>query len=193
MRQYVNRRKGVGHVPGGIVTVSGMLPPCEHANIAGCTDGTSNTAIVGEQSDWLRDVNPNVSVTYHGDAGWDTSGTGPPTASLTAGGGFISGTVQSTRVPLANAGMPSTPPAAYDCYNITTVRYPPDYKEVLGASPLPGCSEDHGINNPLQSPHPGGLLVAFVDGSVQFVSGTTDLTILLRIAIRDDGQNIRLD
>jgi prepilin-type processing-associated H-X9-DG protein len=191
-RDYINLRKGVGHVPGGIITVSGMLPPCEHTRIASCIDGTSNTIIVGEQSDWLRHSNPNNSARYHGDAGWDTNGTGPAAPSTTAGGGFISGTVESTPVPVAVAGLPGTPPAAYDCYNITTVRYPPDYKRVLGTPAHPGCSEDHGINNPLQSPHPGGLLVAFVDGSVQFISGTTDLAVLLRIAIRDDGQNVRL-
>lgn len=191
--EYMNLRKGLGHTPGGIVTVSGMLPPCEYVNMADCTDGTSNTMIVAEQSDWLRDADPSVEAMYHGDPGWDTSGTGPPNASLIAGGGFISGTVQSTRVPQANAGLPGSPPAAYDCYNITTVRYRPDFKKVMGVSAHPGCSEDHGINNPLQSPHPGGLLVAFVDGSVHFISGTTDLSVQLRIAIRDDGQNVKLD
>jgi len=192
MRDYINLQKGVGHVPGGIITASGMLPPCEHVGMVDCIDGTSNTIIVGEQSDWLRDTDPSISTMYHGDPGWDTSGTGPPDASLIAGGGFISGTVQSTPVPQANAGMPGTPPAAYDCYNITTVRYGPDDKRVLGATAYPGCSEDHGINNPLQSPHPGGVLVAFVDGSVQFISGTTDLAVLLRLAIRRDGQNVKL-
>ncbi len=193
IRDYINRRKGVGHVPGGIITASGMLPPCEHVSIAKITDGTSNTMIVGEQSDWLRDFNPGISAKYHGDAGWDTSGTGPAAPSTTVGGGFISGTIESTRVPMANGGLPATPPAAYDCYNITTVRYAPDYKRVLGAAAHPGCSEDHGINNPLQSPHPGGLLVVCVDGSVQFIAGTTDLAVLLRIAIRDDGQNVYIE
>jgi len=191
-REFLNLRKGVGHTPGGIITASGMLPPCEHVTIASCTDGTSNTMIVGEQSDWLRDVDRSISTMYHGDPGWDTKGTGPATASLTAGGGFISGTVQSTPVPQANNGMPGSPPAAYDCYNITTVRYMPDEKRVLGATAYPGCNEDHGINNPLQSPHPGGLLVGFVDGSVQFISGTTDVAVLLRIAIRRDGQNVQM-
>ena len=45
---------------------------------------------------------------------------------------------------------------------------------MLGPSPLPGCSENHGINNPLQSPHPGGLLVAFVDGlGMHYVTSPT--------------------
>ncbi len=189
---YTSRQKGVGHVPGGIITSSGMLPACQYKNIASCTDGTSNTMIVGEQSDWLRDVNPGIGNRYHGDPGWDTSGTGPPTPSTTDGGGFLSGTVESTRVPMAQSGAPGSPPAAYDCYNITTVRYPADLKRALGNTAFPGCSEDHGINNPLQASHPGGVLVAFVDGSVQFISGTTDLSVLLKIAICNDGQNIRL-
>jgi hypothetical protein len=149
--------------------------------------------IVGEQSDWLLDTNRRIEKKYHGDAGWDTSGTGPATASTTSGGGFVSGTIESTPVPLAIGGMPGSPPAIYDCYNITTVRYPPNLKHVLGAAPYPGCSEDHGTNNPLQSPHTGGILVACVDGSVQFLSDTTDLAVLLRITIRDDGQNVKLD
>jgi DNA-directed RNA polymerase subunit RPC12/RpoP len=190
--KYYNRRKGVGHVPGGIITASGLLPPCEHVSITNCTDGTSNTMIVGEQSDWLRDVDPNSFLKYHGDAGWDTQGTGPAVASTTVGGGFLSGTTAFLPVPLANAGRPASPPSAYDCYNITTVRYPPHYKRVLGVSALPGCSEDHGINNPLQSAHPGGLQVAMADGRAQFISQTVDFAVFLRLAIRDDGQEVTL-
>jgi hypothetical protein len=184
---YLNRQKGAGHTAGGIITASGMLPPNQHVGLASCTDGTSNTMIVGEQSDWLRDTNPAIGTRYHGDAGWDTSGTGPAAASITAGGGFVSGTLQTLPVPPAANGLPNTPPAAFDCYNLTTVRYRPGLKEVLGASPLPGCDEDHGINNPLQSAHPGGLQVGFVDGSVHFISNTTDLRVLLQTAVRDDG------
>ncbi len=183
-RPYQNAAKGTGAAAGGIVTSSGMLPPCEHVRMADCVDGTSYTIIVGEQADWLLDQNRSKSQKYHGDPGWTVGGTGP-------GGGWLSGT---TRVdPVPKLSTPGGPPAAWgaDCWNITTVRYPPNFKRVMGAKPLPGCSENHGINNPLQSPHPGGLLVAFVDGSVPFISGTTDLTMLLRVAIRNDGQLLR--
>jgi hypothetical protein len=115
-REYFNRQKGVGHVPGGIITASGLLPPCQQVGVVDCTDGTSNTMIVGEQSDWLQDVGRDGSPPkYHGDAGWDTEGTGPPVASTTAGGGFLSGTIASLPVPLAIAGRPATPSPVYDC------------------------------------------------------------------------------
>ncbi len=180
-RVYHNRFKGTGAAAGGIVTPSGMLPPCQHTELRGCTDGASNTMIVAEQSEWLGDRDPASTRLYHGDPGWTVGGTGP-------GGGWLSGTRRVDPVPQVE--VPGGTPATWgaDCWNITTVRYPPNYKRVLGNAPLPGCSENHGINDPLQSPHPGGLLAAMADGSVQFISEKTDLAVLLRLAIRDDGQ-----
>lgn len=103
-----------------------------------------------------------------------------------AGGGFLSGTTRFDPVPPVT--RPGGPPSVWgaDCWNVTAVRYPPNYKRVMGTAPLPGCSENHGINNPLQSPHPGGLLVGMADGSVLFVAYDTDLAVLLQMAIRDD-------
>ncbi|GEM_PF-1380607 len=181
--RYRNQFKGTGATVGGIVTVSGMLPPCLHVRLQDCSDGTSNVMFVAEQSDWLRDQDRSVAAKYHGDPGWTVGGTG-------LGGGFLSGTKRSDPVPrVATPGGPPEPWGA-DCWNVTTVRYRPGWKNVLGATPLPGCSENHGINNPLQSPHPGGLQMGMVDGSVRFLSNTTDLAVVLRLAIRHDGQPV---
>jgi prepilin-type N-terminal cleavage/methylation domain-containing protein len=172
----------------GVLTASGMLTLNEHQNMAACTDGTSNTMIVGEQSDWLRHLNPNVSTAYHGDPGWSTwDGTS----------GWLTGTGRGSTISNSRGG---TWGGAYTC-NITTVRYKPDFKRCMdpsGSGNLAGCDERHdwnsnGGNNPLQSAHPGGILIALVDGSVQFMSGTTDLGVLLRVAIREDGQNVKWD
>jgi hypothetical protein len=183
--RFRNDFKGTSATPGGIVTSSGMLPPCQHVGIQDCSDGTSNVMIVAEQSDRLRDQDPNVSTWYHGDPGWTVGGTGP-------GGGFLSGTTRADRVP--RVAKPGDPPAPWgaDCWNITTIRYAPGQKRVLGARPWPGCSDNHGINNPLQSPHAGGLLVGMVDGSVAFLSSTADLAVVLRLAIRHDGQRVEV-
>lgn len=186
-RVYTNGRNAeINSSHGAIVSSSGMLPPWEHTNIAKCSDGTSNTMIVGEQSDWLQDIDPTISTKYHGDAGWQTTG---------AHRGWISGTFRRFTV-----SRSATNNFGNAVWNLTTVRYKPDLKKVLSstaANNAPGCHERHnggrGMNNPLQSPHPGGLLVGMVDGSVQFVSGTTDLALLLRIAIRDDGQTVKWD
>lgn len=186
-RTYINRFKGLAP-RGGIMTSSGMLRPCEFTRMASCVDGTSNTIIVGEQSDWLRDADTGSPAKFHGDAGWDTNGTagtGPKD-----GGGFLSGTAVSTRIPSVQPPNAAPEPWGVDCYNVTTVRYRLNAKHVLGAKPHPGCSEDHGANSPLQSAHPGGVLVGFVDGSVLPLSEDVDLAVLLRLAIREDGQNV---
>jgi hypothetical protein len=183
-RPYRNAFKGTGLAAGSIVTASGMLPPGEHVTLAMCPDGTSNTMIVAEQSDWLLDRDARSGAKYHGDAGWTVGGTG-------RGGGWLSGTARVGPVPRVTTPGGAPSPWGADCWNITTVRYPPNLKRVIGSPSLPGCSENHGINNPLQSPHPGGLLVGMTDGSVQFVSSTTDLQIVLRLAVRLDGGRLK--
>jgi len=181
-RPYRNAAKGTGATPGSIVTSSGMLPPCLPVELATCLDGTANTMIVAEQSDWLRDLNPASSRKYHGDPGWTVGGTG-------AGGGFLTGTRRFDPVPQVARPGGSPSPWGADCWNINVVRYPPNLNRVIGSPSLPGCSENHGINNPLQSAHRGGVTVGMTDGSIRFLSDTTDLAALLRMAIRDDGQS----
>jgi len=208
-RIYVNRAGATlsmappSTATAAVITSSGMLPIAQHVGMQGCTDGTSNTMIVGEQSDWLRDVNRQNSTKYHGDPGW--GGTGGPLSGTGTDlrGGWLSGTLCVPAIPdqiWTTATVAPLNQVAWGTptiFNVTTVRYKPHLKEVLaaggGAGTAPGCSEVMGPNNPLQAAHPGGLLVAFVDGSVQFISGTTDLAVLLRIAIRDDGQTVKLN
>jgi prepilin-type processing-associated H-X9-DG protein len=180
-RSYGNQAKGT--LGTAIITSSGMLPLMQHVGMQACTDGTSNTMIVGEQSDWLREYNTNSSTKYHGDPGWATSTNTAGTA-----GGWISGTTWNNQLLQGTANA-----ITGTVMNITTVRYKPMRKDVLGGTTQPGCAQTQGHNNPLQAAHPGGLQVAFVDGSVQFISGTLDMAVLLRIAIKDDGQNVKLD
>jgi len=203
-----------GNASNVVVTNSGMLPVAQHKGMNNCTDGTSNTMIVGEQSDWLRHADRNDSTKFHGDPGWGGQSDVAQfaTASSTNGtdslGGFLTGAAVCVNIPdisAPNGATAITEPATGGgwvtpgaIFNVTTVRYKPHLKEVIGTStvitsPVPGVGQICGINNPLQAAHPGGLLVAFVDGSVQFISGTTDLRVLLQIAIADDGQTVKLN
>jgi type II secretory pathway pseudopilin PulG len=175
------------NVEDGIIVGTGMLTVNEHQDMAKCTDGTSNTMIVGEQSDWLRDTDPNMSTKYHGDSCWHPG---------SAYGGWVFGLSNGKNNPIRLANHPWN----QRTHGLAAVRYKPDLKNVLGATSAtraPGCNERHdggrGVNNPVQSPHPGGVLVALVDGSVQFVAGTTELAVFLRLAIRDDGQVVKLE
>jgi prepilin-type N-terminal cleavage/methylation domain-containing protein len=177
----------------GMWASSGMLPPCEHINMAKCTDGTSNTMIVGEQSDYLQDVDNAVTDRYRGDPGW--------TGNINVHRGWLAGT-DSNRSISANLGANNR---TADTFNLNTVRYKPDLKKVLdgtegiggGGDGAPGCAQNRrggkGANNPIQSAHPGGVLVGMTDGSVQFISATTELAVFLRLAIRLDGQTVKLN
>jgi prepilin-type N-terminal cleavage/methylation domain-containing protein len=170
----------------GIIVGTGMLTVNEAQSMAKCTDGTSNTMIVGEQSDWLRHTDPTDSTKFHGDSCWHAGADY---------GGWIFGLSNGKNNPIRLANHP------WDqrTHGVAAVRYKPDLKRCMGpsGSRAPGCNEQHhggrGVNNPIQSPHPGGVLVALVDGSVQFVSGTTELAVFLRMATRDDGQNVSLE
>ncbi len=190
-------------VDNGILTDSGMLPPCKHTSIALCSDGTSNTIIVGEQSDWLRDQDRTLTTKYHGDPGWNLDPLATGNFNADVRGGWLTGTnefltVEQRHRNALQAGVTNTVAQwTAHLFNVTTVRYAPDTKDVLGVNGAPGCAEIHeagrGINNPLQSAHQDGIQGARVDGSVQFTTGSIDLGVMLRLAIRDDGQDVESD
>lgn len=81
-------------------------------------------------------------------------------------------------------------------FNCTVVRYKVNNKNNSGAGwntankATTGVGSDQGLNTPLNSAHPGGVMAARADGSVQFLPTTTDLALLGRLAVRDDGQTI---
>ena len=117
-----------------------MLPPCEHKDYAACSDGLSNTMIVGEQSDYLQDVDVNISAKYRGDPGW-TGATGTHR-------GWISGTNQRNSIEqVARWGNPNW---GAKTFNINTVRYKPDLKKVVdgtagiggGGNSAPGVAQN---------------------------------------------------
>jgi prepilin-type processing-associated H-X9-DG protein len=73
-------------------------------------------------------------------------------------------------------------------YNLTSVSYPLNERRYKP----PGIYEDIGANNPLLSPHPGGVHLLYADGSVHAVADSLDLQIFKSAATRDEGSTIEL-
>jgi prepilin-type N-terminal cleavage/methylation domain-containing protein len=155
-------------VANGFASAGGMLLHNENTRIATCTDGTSNTLILGECSQYAID---NVTGTkVHIDGGWPH--------------GWAMGSGQANTIETTG-----TSALMERFYNLTSIRYP------IGTQTygLPGVSINHGANNPLVSAHPSGVITGWTDGSVRFLTSNTDLVTLKLLATRDDGAAVTLD
>ena len=151
----------------GIQSWGGMLIINDAVSIRDASDGTSNTLLVGEQSDFLVDATGDrVQLPHH----W----------------GFLMGAVDRG----THATFPSAPGSPNGgAYNLTTVRYPPTASSVT-AELTDGVTADVGYNIPLNSAHAGGSQALVADGSVHFISASIDMDTLRFLATRDDGRVI---
>lgn len=148
----------------GYMSAGGMLIANRCIGLEKATDGTSNTMMLGETSDWLYDSTTN---------GTRNDGRpGVPHGWMmgTDGGGVI-----------GNFNGPNS-----RTFNLMTVRYAPGTKEYN----LPGVHNNHGPNNPLISAHVGGVQCLFADGHVVFISNNINLPTLKYLATRDDGRAV---
>ncbi len=145
----------------GVNTANGMLLGGESTRMRDCTDGTTNTMLVGEQSG-----NPNFSVRTDYMSGWSGGHQMNFTvaylnANYTSGGGGV----YPSRTGLTSIVGPPNPPSAPS-----------------------GGSGATGLQVPLTSFHPGGAQILLVDGSVRFLSDSTDALLCRQIAVKDDSQ-----
>ena len=164
-------------------------------------DGTSTTMLLSEQNDYLSLDNQTqgawgAGLGYGYPIGW--WGPQPPVSAAQAA-------AYATPVgpAFADGGFPTPAGPSIMPFNTTTVRFPINQKDgPPGAAtpgwPATGCNNpgaagvcaDLGPNVPLTSAHPGGVLAAFADGSVRFLSNAIPLDDLARLATRDDGQTL---
>ncbi|MBI1314667.1 DUF1559 domain-containing protein [bacterium] len=141
----------------GLWAFGGPLVYQQAFKFAEIPDGTANTLLIGEQSDYARDANNNL-VQIHSEHGW-------------------------------TMGSPSTTERKF---NLLNIRYPINAVNAIGGASLPGVGNNHGPNNGMWSPHPGGAHVTVVDGSVQFLSENIDMRTLRLLCTRDDNQGATL-
>jgi prepilin-type processing-associated H-X9-DG protein len=145
---------------------NGMLFPNGWMRMADVLDGTSNTVIVGEQSGAIYNSSNerlHISANYYG--GWTGhTQTCRPTNPVTSG----------CTTDLWGAGVTTINTAIRINQPFTTA----------------ACDQTYDGNTALNSSHPGGANFLRVDGSVSFLSETTDMTTLACLATRDDGKTI---
>jgi len=176
----------------------GMLCPNEALGMAACIDGTSNTMIVSEKSDYFyaRHTGNNTGTRRRIDGSFTNGGTG----TMTGGWWWLGTNVGYT----SSQGQTTWAPA----FAVTTLRAytaPAPANSVIGFNgknvnfQLGTAAADttvvQGIgqtqqNNPLISAHPNVVLAVYLDGHTQAITKNTPAPIVKRIATRDDGQQI---
>lgn len=193
-------QNGTGQNANEMSSWGGMLTANEAYGMAACLDGTSNTIIVSEKSDYF----------YSGH-------TGPAASSTRAriDGSFFNGTTGTNTggwwfVGAINGGTSSTGQAGVmiKAYNITTLRaynLPAPANSMIGFN---GKGVNYAVggnqivnqsiqgigqtaqNNPLISGHPNIVLAVYMDGHTQGITKNTPPAIVKRLATRDDNQQI---
>ena len=131
-------------------------------SIRDCTDGTSNTLLVGEMSHYVYDILGNRQDRRPGrNWGWQMGG-------LT--------------------GWENWAPHT----NNVTLLYTPNAKVLgqFGVTDWAAWPDASPANPPLTSAHPGGVNVLMTDASVQFMSDTVDLEVMTLKAVRNDNLTI---
>jgi len=129
-------------------------------SIRDVTDGTSNTLVVGEQSDFLQDSTNNLTK-YDG----RSSGGG------LYGYGFCMGAVTN------GAAWPQERQ-----FGLTTIIYPPGYKVTVGQ-----IYGDMNANMPVQSAHSGAVQCVAADGSVKAINNNVNYATFQGLVTRSDG------
>jgi prepilin-type N-terminal cleavage/methylation domain-containing protein len=153
---------------------NGMLLPNASIKIRDCSDGTSNTIIVGECSNWGIRATDGLKTDIRGTGRWGTW----------IGIGAYGGPSRPAANPSPWTFQTGKSPWARQA---STIRYAVgDVLEVRGN----GGNMNDGTNNSINSPHTGGAHVLRTDGSVRFVSNSLNQQILIRLAIRDDGLRV---
>ena len=149
---------------GGFWTNNGMLAWNQVFDFASCTDGTSNTIVLGEQSGVVPGASgngaPDLRNGYYTPWGGCTHSSGGGVSTCGTGGcGDLWG------------------------MGLTAVSQAPNSK-TAGA----GAGFTWGGNTILNSFHTGGIHATLGDGTVRFISNNIDFVMFQRLCARDDGQ-----
>ena len=179
----------------------GMLTPNECYGMAAAIDGTSNTMVVSEQSDYFYSEHQNNRTGFRIriDPSFSGGGGSPATGGwwwLGTQVGYNSSRGQSgwvrahnlTTLRAYNNPAPRNAMIGLNGKNLNfrVGRRPTDTNVVQGI----GQTQQ---NNPLVSGHPNVVLAVFLDGHTQGITNNTPAPIVKRLVTRDDGQQVALE
>ena len=153
----------------GIACSNGVLVPNENIRLGRVSDGTSNTIMIIEQSDFV--IHPATGA--------------PLDVRSNAVDGFMGGGRHKDPVTEGSAQWSS---GNNETYSLITIRHSINTR-TFGA----GMDNNGGWNNPIISSHPTGAHVLRCDSSAAFQDEGTDIGILRWLAIRDDGVIFNLE
>jgi prepilin-type N-terminal cleavage/methylation domain-containing protein len=156
---------------GAHCSAGGLFPGSVARRFAECTDGTSNTMMLGEQSNWVAGQKNTFRLAFSASGPW----MGIKNWRLPNGNGTWSVTGTHTASP-SDTDMRS--------FAMTTLRDPPNPKGTATYMNEVMC------NTPLASAHPGGVQCVLADGSVRFLSDVININTYRFLADRDDGQAV---
>jgi prepilin-type processing-associated H-X9-DG protein len=170
-------RNGCCNGNGSWYSIKGCMYGGSKTTMVGITDGTSNTWLIGEQSDYTRD-----------------SAGSPITAGYTMGvgnSGGLYGWTMGAQHPVN--GIWSSDGADGRSFNTTTIRYQINQRG-LANSAANGTNNDVGMNFPLNSGHTGGVNILFADGTVRFYTNSTPLNpTMWALSTRAGGETVSIE
>ncbi len=157
----------------GIISGGGTFVVGKPIKLGMITDGTSNTIMTGECSNFVYN--------------WDYTAKDQQINSVH---GFLMGSpwpISIEELIKYYWGGNPTAGLAARLFNCTTIRYAPN---TVGVS-WPGVGPNDGQNNGIYSPH-AGVMIGLADGSVRMLADTVDMFTLRVMATRDDGRVIEV-
>lgn len=160
---------------GNIASDNGVLYAGSRVQLTGMGDGTSNTWMVGEQSDHLRDVNRQ-----------------PVTAGYSSGVGNSAGLYGWTMGAAhpANGNVSTWGDGRH--FNCTAVRYRIN-QTGFSNSAGSGTNNDVGLNFPLNSGHTGGINVLVGDATVRYYSDSIDISVIHALCTRSGSETTNVN
>lgn len=166
----VGIQQGCCNGTGSFASENGLLYAGSKTNMRDVTDGTSNTFIVHEESDYLRDA-AGVPIAASKDY-------------LNSSGiyGWTMGSAHALNQMQTGWGDGRH-------FNCSTVRYGINTRGLSGTA-ADGTNSDVGANFPISSQHVGGAHVLMTDGAVRFLSQNLNFDTLLRLAAKADNDPI---